>query len=156
MLKQLYKMYSFKTIEHLDDVVINVIIPMFLLTLLRILLPSHIRLSSRSHAVRNGGALLAHTQKKTALIGFSLVPSIFPTEEYTTKSMQVAEMPVQSWLPCWQLKWQQQLIHNGEASLPPTLTVTLCQVTQMYPKCWLQCCACCQFPSRDRSAGLRE
>ena len=85
------------------------------------------------------------SHQQTALLGLSIVPSMLvslPTEEYTTKSMQLAKMYsgdlpspdcVESELHCWQLKWQKQFRENGSASLPSTPSSTLCQATPMYP-----------------------
>ena len=77
------------------------------------------------------------SHQKTALLGLSLIPSLMvtlSTEEYTTKSIQLADMYredlpspdcVQSELHCWRLKWQ-QLSDNGCISLPstPSLSAT--------------------------------
>ena len=109
------------------------------------------------------------SHQQTALLGLSIIPSILVTlsaEEYTTKSMQLAEMYmddlpspdcIQSELHCWQLKWQQHLRENGSASLPstPTFTlrqVTLCQVTPMYPNIWVLITIMCILPVTSCSA----
>ena len=113
------------------------------------------------------------SHQQTALLGLSIIPSILvtlPTEEYTTKSMQLAEMYsddlpspdcAQSELHCWQLKWQQQLRENGSASLLSTPTFTLGQVTPMYPNIRVLIAIMCTLPvtscSAERSfSGLKR
>ena len=113
------------------------------------------------------------SHQQTALLGLSIVPSALvslPTEEYTTKSMQLAKMYnadlpspdcVESELHCWQLKWQQQFRENGSASLPSTPSSTLCQITSMYPNIKILITIMCTLPvtscSAERSfSGLKR
>ena len=113
------------------------------------------------------------SHQKTALLDLSVIPSILvtlPTEEYTTKGIQLAEMYrddlpspdcVECELHCWQLKWQQQLREHGSASLPYTPTFTLRQVTSMYPNIRALITIICTLPvtscSVERSfSGLKR
>ena len=113
------------------------------------------------------------SHQQTALLGLSIVPSVLvslPTEEYTTKSMQLAKMYnadlpspdcVESELHCWQLKWQQQFRENGSASLPSTPSSTLCQITSMNPNIKILITIMCTLPvtscSAERSfSGLKR
>lgn len=83
--------------------------------------------------------------QQTALLGLSIAPSVLvtlPPEDFYSKVKQLAklyenDLPspecIESELHSWQVKWQKQLKEHGEASLPSSPTLTIRQVSSLFP-----------------------
>ena len=83
--------------------------------------------------------------QQTALLGLTIVPSVLvsiPPEDLSAKVQELgqlyeSDLPspdcLESELHSWQLKWRKHHHEHGEASLPSSPTLTLNQVSSMFP-----------------------
>ena len=111
--------------------------------------------------------------QRTAMLGLSIVPSLFISLESTESISRVKELAdlyesdlpsrkcFESELHCWHTKWQQQVRDHGESSLPTSLILTLRHVSPMYPNVIALIKIFCTLPvtscSAERSfSGLKR
>ena len=112
-------------------------------------------------------------QKKTAMVGMYLIPSLLVTltmEDCSAILHELLELYqqdlpspdcVESEIHSWWLKWQQHLSEHGSASLPQNLSDTLKSVNSMYPNTKALITILCTLPvtscSAERSfSGLKR
>ena len=104
------------------------------------------------------------THQQTALLGFSLVPSVMASltlEDTTAKISQLTDMyledlpsgnSIEGELHCWWMKWQKELREHGQASLPKTLSQARRHATTMFPNIRALISILCTFPVTSCSA----
>ena len=104
------------------------------------------------------------THQQTALLGLSLVPSVMVNislEECSTEILALAkkyqeDLPshdsIEGELPCWWMKWQQELNEHGQASLPTTPTQALRHASSMFPNIQVLLRILCTLPVTSCSA----
>ena len=102
--------------------------------------------------------------QQTALLGLSIVPSVLVSitpDDLSAKVQELGELYecdlpspdcLESELHSWQLKWQKQLQEHGEASLPSSPTLTISQVSSMYPNISTLLKLLCTLPVTSCSA----
>ena len=98
------------------------------------------------------------------MLGLSIVPSLFVSLESNDCISRVKELAdlyesdlpspecLESELHSWHIKWQQQLRHHGESSLPTNLTFTLRYVSSMHPNITALVKILCTLPVTSCSA----
>ena len=124
------------------------------------------------HLLSEMKSRFSHHQQ-TALLGLCIIPAIMvtlPTEECSGRinhftQMYHNDMPspdsITSEFHCWQMKWQQEELQHGRASLPSSPAATLRHTSSMYPNIRALVCILCTLPvttcSAERSfSGLKR